>query len=176
MNEIALFRKYQKMILGQAHALSNRYGVEFDDIVSQGYLIFVKTLHTFDPKKSSFGTYLYNNLHDLNNYCKKQRRYNEHLKIVEEEMLIDQDKIRYDTFCETLIRIKENKELSDKSIAILQYVLSREWDLPDKNFSKRKVSFSMVVRHFSPMKYHISELHKSWEEIRKWWGTYYYAY
>lgn len=52
---------YKKMIYKFAHKYEN-YGLEFEDLVSEGYIVFYESLKTFDKTQGKFSTYLYWNL------------------------------------------------------------------------------------------------------------------
>ena len=48
------YEDYHKMICQKGHAINKTYHIEFDEVVAQCNLIFVKCLGTYDKRKSSF--------------------------------------------------------------------------------------------------------------------------
>ncbi len=168
------FESYKRMIWNKAHKLSKRYNLEWNDVASQGYLIFVKTLRKFDPTKASFSTYLYHNLRDLNNYCIKQQKLIG-LELDYENLLSENIYLNdIENFNKVLSKVEENKELSKESIAILKYIIERDWEKP--GMKPHKVSFSMVTNYFRNKGWGQSILNDCWEELHIWWNTCYYLY
>jgi len=57
------YKTYQKMIMKRAWIWHHKMPwMELDDLIAEGNLCFCKSLETFDPDLSQFGTYLYNSL------------------------------------------------------------------------------------------------------------------
>jgi len=56
------YGNYRKLILSRAWAWQQKTGWELEDLEAEGNMIFCKAVQTYDPSKSSFGTYLYNSL------------------------------------------------------------------------------------------------------------------
>lgn len=49
---------YKNLIYKFAHRYEN-YGLEFEDLVSEGYIVFYESLNTYDAKQGKFSTHLY---------------------------------------------------------------------------------------------------------------------
>lgn len=63
------FEDHQKQIFGIVHNFIRKFGGDFDELVAEANLMFMKAFNEFDPEKSKFSTYLhtviYNRLLDL---------------------------------------------------------------------------------------------------------------
>ena len=72
------YKKYEDMInkISHWHNKHNRTaGITFEDIKSQGNLIYCECVEKYDKHKSKFSTYLHICLYrKLNNYIKKERK------------------------------------------------------------------------------------------------------
>jgi len=56
------FEDYIRMIHKIAKAKYGQTGIEYEELVGRGTLIFYESVASFDPALASFSTYLYNNL------------------------------------------------------------------------------------------------------------------
>lgn len=54
-------KNYQKLIYKFAHKYEN-YGLEFESLVSEGYIVFYESIKTYDETKGKFSTHFYWNL------------------------------------------------------------------------------------------------------------------
>jgi len=174
MVENISFESYKRMIWKRAHKLSKKYNIEWDDIASQGSLIFVKTLKKFDPSKSSFSTYLYHSLRDLDNYCIKNQKNAEVELDYDSLISVNMYLPDIESFKKMLKKVEDNRELSKQSLEMLKYIIEREWEVPGKR--PHKVSFSMIAGYFKSKGWVASSVRDCWEELHIWWNTYYLAY
>jgi RNA polymerase sigma factor (sigma-70 family) len=71
-----LLAQHQKLIFSRAHSFHRTTGVDYDDLVSEGYLIFCMAYRKFDPARGGkFSTFLYHCLNSkLYNYVRDLRR------------------------------------------------------------------------------------------------------
>lgn len=64
---------YVNMVRKLAHYYANYYGMEYDELEGQGFLIYTLALQAHNPAKASFSTFLYTNLKGrLADFCKQQ--------------------------------------------------------------------------------------------------------
>lgn len=56
------YEDYQRLITSRALVWSKRTGWDFQELMSEGNLIYVRIIQKFDPTKSCFSTFLYNGL------------------------------------------------------------------------------------------------------------------
>ena len=70
-----VYKAYKDLVYDCTHEVSNKYNVDFDELLGYGMEIFCKAAQTFDPDyKVAFSTYLYNQLKDLQNKAKKENK------------------------------------------------------------------------------------------------------
>lgn len=163
------FEDYKPMILDFAYKYSRKYHLEQDDVISQGYLIFVEAAKKFDETRAKFSTYLWSRLFFyLSTYCSEQCYYSSK-SIFETEEEFDywlEDEIRT---CPDLDLDKEFnvKLLSDEAKQVLQYIIYRDWEVPGK--SRSKPSYGTVENEFVKRGWRKRDVFKSWNELRSWW-------
>jgi len=183
MENCILYDKCKKMIYQKAGTLARKYHMEQDELISQGNLIFVKTLNKFNPEKSSFSTYLYESLKDLRNYCETQRKHTlvgsleerNYFNNFEKSDETNEEYIEED-FCKTIIQIENQKELSEKAQKMLCYILSRDWEIFGYK-KQHKANFRMMKTHFkTSLGWGITEIKNAWKELSDWWDRNYCYY
>lgn len=181
------FIKYQPMIRKAAWKASKLWGIEYQDMEAQGYLIYTETLERYNSDKSKFSTFLYSRLRTLNDYGKRLNRINNYNQIGYVEtpnMAPDSMKdfnswmenailwfdsgepfLSYDDFVEKLeFYDSAASDLSDKAKMILDYILSS---------SEEKYSFHSVKNYFRvTYKWPTCVIKKLWSEIQEWWNTF----
>lgn len=69
-----LFNKYQNLIRKQAHKISQKWGMEYEEVEAQGFLIFVEVVKEYDSTKAAFSTFLFHQLKALDYYCLKENK------------------------------------------------------------------------------------------------------
>lgn len=76
MNQEQLFKSVEKLIYSQAWHYSKKFGVDFEDIRSEGYEIFCKAVKKFDKGKDvKFSTYLFHQLRILGDKHHQKKYY-----------------------------------------------------------------------------------------------------
>lgn len=167
-----MFEKYCKMIQKKACEVSKKTGVDYKELEAQGYYLYCEALETWDCNKSSFSTYLYYNLLQLDSYIEKDIGYSRGRKT---EYISELDKYN-------LEKTKENPELrnilelakkilSSKSYNIIKWILNRVWETE----SIHKPTISACCRYFNLTR---KEVEISWNEIKNFWnneGIYLYS-
>jgi hypothetical protein len=69
-----LLSKYRNMIRRAAWDAAKSWGLDFDDVESQGYLVFMEALELYEEGRASFSTHLFSRLRTLNDYCEREVR------------------------------------------------------------------------------------------------------
>lgn len=137
------FEDYKNMIMERAHYVSKKYGVDFDEMVSVGYEVYVNSLRTFNEEKGAkFGTYLYIQLNEVANEAKRIRKRGCSL-FSEFESDEDEDfdfsdyigSIDYNINNDELIE-KAKSELSFEAFRLFKWAISFSW----QNWDKQRVA------------------------------------
>ena len=128
MSSISL-EEYKKMIYKFAYSYSCRYHLDRSEVLSQGYLIFVEAMNSYDESRAKFSTYLWENLNNrLNKYCEME------CKNWTDTMVLDSDYpfvSGIEDFREIdseLVMENSKKMLSFEAKQILEYIINREWE------------------------------------------------
>lgn len=75
-----MFKKFERMLYSRAWFYSIAYRIDFEEVQSQAFLIFMEALERFDPLRGTdFSTFLYWRLQTLGDYCKAEKRYESQL-------------------------------------------------------------------------------------------------
>ena len=64
------FEKYVDLIRNRAWEYHKKTGVDYEELESQGFLIYCECLEKYDISKSGFSTYLYIQLNRLGDFAK----------------------------------------------------------------------------------------------------------
>ena len=164
------YKKYKNMIYKKSSILARKYGVDFEDIVSEGFYIFAKALQKYDDKKSQFSTYLWHSLKYLEDYCKKQKKYVDKNTLTEFESLILDERI----FIATMEKVETLTKLSKNAKDILNYILNLEWYSPEQE--SKNPNLSSTIKHFVAKGWGKRQTMRAWSEVKLWWDTYYYLF
>lgn len=129
-----------KEVITRFNKMKNkRKDVEFDDLLSEGYMIYSWCLQSYEEKKGSkFTTYLCMNLkgrlRDYYNHTFKEINLYEDSALKNRNPQVDDyettiKSIEYDLSEETKSIIEDGEnELSYEANEVLKYILSREWE------------------------------------------------
>lgn len=162
-----LFKKTEKLIYQRAWYYARKYGMDFEDIRSQAFLIFTEAVDRFDPSQGSFVTFLYHRLRTLNDYCKREKRIG--IRFTDFENVIDEHHI--DENEQSRAWMNERIEsLSDDAKIVISGILSGQFHTPLKPYqqkpvSKDAVSYSMVKEEG----WTYTRFNRVWIEIRNWY-------
>jgi hypothetical protein len=184
------FTQFRPMVEQAAWRFTRKYkNLEYEEIKSQAYLAFCEVMEKFDLNYFSYGncdklfsTYLYNGLRNkLRNYCYIQTQKDARVNIdyrysqfidsdiyVEGSINIPKKLYSYDTFIEAMNKIDNKLQLSDDARDILNYICSREWEVPGKKFYKRP-SKHFVTKLYRSKHWKVSRINSAWNEIAQWW-------
>ncbi len=193
-----LLAKYHDMIRGAAWDAAKRWGLDVDDIISQGYLVFMDAIERFDSGRASFSTFLYSRLRTLNDYCEREvrlkgkslpmlddycetpsvgRKVTKHLHgdglgDVFEEIGMTQSNRLYDTnfekFVGSLDYLESISHLSHDAVEILRFIFLGDWGKPGSDI---KPSLYSVQKTYREHGWSLSRTAIAWEELKDWWRT-----
>ena len=171
--ENALFEKYANLVRKRAHEYSEKFNIDYDELESQGFLIYCECLENYDVSKANFCTYLYIQLTRLGDYVKTYLRqqgvliqdyYSNELDFnyendYEEMLLAPNNPIQLNEF------LQEAKEsLSEAAYELIVWILDRSWE----GRYKRKPTPSIAAKYFNSPK---QAMEKLWEECRSFWNS-----
>lgn len=159
-----MWEKYKNMVYNASHIASQKYGIEYEEAEAQAKYLFCKALDKWEKEKSSFSTYLFMTLRDLNKYC-----YKNNLPKGFFQKDIDFDLLSSD-ITERFIRVLEfydsvSTELSEEAQNILGFILSYG--------GKRKPTIHGAYRYFHGIyNWSRGKVLKFWKEVEIWWLSY----
>jgi len=161
------FDDYVLMVRSRAGDFSRWYRINYEEMESEGFLIFCKAIKEFNPARASFSTYLYRRLSgQLKDYCMSVRK-----------KARKADKIFQTTICvqETFERSFDEIPLSESfmdyardylspaSYRILEWLVGMEWVCAGSN---RKPTPAQVAKVF---KVRTDVVREFWEELDVFW-------
>lgn len=179
MEKTTLFDKYANLIRKRAHEYSTKYGIDYDEMESQGFLIYCECLEKYDISKAKFCTYLYIQLNRLGDYAKTYNRQRgvliqDHYSNPNEEKEKDYEQELQARDMLPVVKdflLEAKQTLSRNAYLLLEWMIGREWE--GKN--KRTPSVAMAVKRFNVSK---QAIERAWEEIGTFWngqGSAFYA-
>jgi hypothetical protein len=122
------FDDYIDLIRNRVHYYSAKWGVPYDELESQGFLIYVEALSRWRPETASFSTFLWWRLNTLKDYCKTYRRQTQSGELSEEmESLMPAR--------QSFLGIEGILKAAAESISfdaqqLLGWILKRRWEKP----------------------------------------------
>ena len=170
------YKTYKNLIRKQAWEVAKQYHYDFDELLSEGNLIYVEAQKRYNKNKSKFSTYLTADLnYRLVIYIKKHKKESISINDYLEEDKLDVNKIK---------TIMENKIYSeDKIISIMEFYDTAINELSNNareilyciisSDSGRKPAYRSVLKYYH---YYLGwkrkQIEAAWNEIRKWWTNY----
>ena len=122
------FDEYVNIIRKRAHYFSDKYHFDYDECEAEGFLIYVNSLESFDPSKSSFSTHLYIQLNRIADYIDQyNRKGTDELDEITERRIVS--KYGNDKRSEFLLLARE--KLSPEAFKLIEYLLSFKWSKPN---------------------------------------------
>lgn len=149
------FEQYVNLIRKSAHFYANKYGIDYDEVESQGFLIYCQCLETYEVSQSKFSTHLSWELKRLNDFCKTYLRQ-QGLFMEDEFKSYCNDK--NESVYERIPARSENtslseilqiafKQLSKEAYSIFEWILGRTWETKGK--LKPSITLAMSTFHLS---------------------------
>lgn len=164
-----MFDKYVRLIRNTAGDYARLYKLPYEDVEAQAFLIYCETLEKYDVSRGvQFITYLYLRLKSLGDYCKSEIRKNTAESVSIYDMEVDErtENLQVKDFLAIA-----SKMLSIEAYAVLQWLVSFEWNDDNKVYScKPTVARVMKKFHYSRQK-----SIRLWNEIKMFWNSDGYA-
>jgi hypothetical protein len=158
-----MLKRYHKMIYKVAWITAKRWGMDFDDVQAQGHLVFMDAIGRFENGKGAkFGTYLFNRLKTLDDYCERERKY--HGRAV--KMLIEDLKNNPQRFYKPMDVMEHSQTLSPDAQEVLRYILGATWEKPGSNKIPSQYS---ILKEFRERDWAYQRIKDAWEELRLWY-------
>ena len=168
-----LFEKYTKIIYKRAHEFSKAYNIPYEEMQSQGYLIYCECLKNYEVGKASFSTYLYIQLGRLRDFAKtycRQQGYliQDYYKDYYGENEDYEQKIPAFTITSTTKELLEDArtEMSYNAFLLLKWIVSYQWS----EEGKKKPTISQAVCYFNLSR---KTVENAWNEIKNFWNLRY---
>lgn len=153
------FEKYQKLIQKQAWKYAKKWKIEYEEMEAEGYAIYCKALHSWDPTKASFITHLYFELMNLNTFG-REMWMQEHICDNEKLPTSSEDVHHNPDWLEEF-----KKELSEPAYDLLVWILSYEWWGKMKR-NRKLPTLPQSARYFNSTEF---KMKKYWNEIKQVW-------
>ena len=167
------FKQYEKMVNSAAWKVVNKYGIPFEDCLSESYLIYAEAVQKYDKQLASFSTFLYTMLQSrLISFAKKTIRYNYKWF---NEYKQDYDSISYipggEKYLEKVIEslyIADSAitELSEDALYILEFVLEMD------NIGEPVFKSSIKDAFLLGFNWANGRFVKAIKELQIWWRGY----
>ena len=171
--EKTLFEKYANLVRKRAHEYSEKFNVDYDELESQGFLIYCECLETYDVSKSNFCTYLYIQLNRLGDYVKTYLRQQ---GVLIQDYYSNKADFDIENNYEEMLPARENsvqlndflreakQALSEEAYNVIAWIIGRSWE----GRYKRKPTATIAAKHFNSPK---QAMEKLWEECRSFWNS-----
>lgn len=163
------FEKYVNLIRNISWKVAKKYGVEYEEVEAQGFLIYCEILNSYDISKAGFSTYLYIQLNgNLEYFAKKQKKVccfengtvlNENYEV--DNFLISCESREYDLNNNDLV-VKACETLDADSFKVFEFLISFKW----LAFNRCKPTVSDVMREFKLSRESAKVL---WNNCRDFW-------
>ena len=161
------FEKYVNLIRKRAHFYSKKYKIDYQELESQGFEIYVYALNNFDISKSTFSTHLYIELNRLDDYCQSYKRIANDIQFaIDTEGRNQEDNIQSKAETIEMNQLLEDakNKLSDKGYKLFNWILSWEWD---KKYIT-KPTINIACKHFEKPR---RQMEKIWNECKNYWNN-----
>jgi RNA polymerase sigma factor (sigma-70 family) len=159
-----MFRKYMNLIRKYAWKFVKRcrlQTVDFEELLSNGYLIFLRVLENYDETKGAFSTYLYANLLGMIELWYRENKDVIHFKY-DDDLLLRCRSTSFEEFSRTLeFYDAVATELSADAQVVLQYILQS----PEKKHSEN----SLLDYFHKQLKWPVKRVLLTLSELRRWW-------
>jgi len=161
-----MYEKYKKMVYKQALKVAQTYYLQnlelsFQELCSDGFLIFFEVLDRYDETKGSFSTFLGWSLKGIADLHFRENKDVVHFDYGD-ATLIEENTSLFDTFLKTLEFYDcLNTELSEEAQKVLDYIISN----PDKRHTQNS------IRNYFRAEYSwaIKKVEAAFAELQGWW-------
>lgn len=165
------FEQYVNLIRKSAHFYANKWNIDYEEVESQGFLIYCQCLENYDVTQSKFSTHLSWELKRLNDFCKTYLRQRGNLiedyfaQPTENDLSVVDIIPAYDENPTLTDLLKEAvKNLSHEAYLMFEWILGRTWETKGK--LKPSITLAMNTFHYTR-----EQTTKFWNEI----GNFYHS-
>jgi len=185
-NKKIKFEDYVNMVRKRAWYYSRIYKMDYDEVESQGFLIYCMSLKTYESKKASFSTFLYRNLSGrLRDYCQqiKDKTWQDmhlcdsYIPEIKNNVNINEE-IDFDIFKARETITEEEFILYAKCILTSRAYYVLRFLLKDQLIEFHSKSKPSLVKISKKLNIELDELVLIWKELKDFWnykGAAFYA-
>jgi len=159
-------RKCEGMIIHKALSVARTYGLDYEELISDAYVLFIEAMLKYDEERGKFSTFLWHKLRGLADLHYRENK--DIIRVEYREVMHDLSSSVPGIFGSFLKRIELQScvetELSEDAQEVLGYVL----DLPDQ----RHTVNSLVMRFRRDRGWSVKRAEMTMKEIRDWWRNY----
>jgi hypothetical protein len=166
------------MIWNRVNWYARKHGITNDevknDIKIEADILFCRAVETFNPSRGSFSTHLYTRLTGHLPKAMTTKRHMSALSIIQATELLGDSKIPYDelfvmTNETSTILIEANKELTETTCALLEYIIKIARD----GIGKVIPPYSKTIKKAFEQDFGIFqwEIQTSWKELSQWFRS-----
>ena len=158
------FDKWVNMCRSAAWNYAKKYGIEYDDLEAQAFMVYVDAIPRWQPKKATFSTFLTWRLKTLGDYCRQMKKQREY---VEFDSILEQTTAGA-VFTPGIIDLLKAaaESISSDAVEVLAWILYRRWE----GRRSCKPSFTTARRVFKyEREWDIERTEGAWNEIKDFW-------
>ena len=166
LNSTETFSKYRSLIKRLVWKVSQRCGIDYDELCSDGYYIFLEALLHYDEKLGAFSTFLW---HRLKSLADVYYRSNKDLLRIQycdfDELDCLESPMIHEAFVQRLeLYDSIRSDLSEDAHMILSYIFANQ----DKRHTKN------TIKNYFRKNFHwsVKQVETSFQEIKMWWVQY----
>lgn len=147
------FEQYVNLIRKSAHFYANKYSIDYEEVESQGFLIYCQCLKDYDASQSKFSTHLSWELKRLNDFCKTYLRQqgcliDDYFNVNDPQLNpVDILPARYENITLPEILQYSVSYLSAEAYKLLAWILGRTWE--QKGRLKPSITLAMNTFHYT---------------------------
>jgi hypothetical protein len=167
------FVKYVGTIKSRAKYFAKCYQLEYEDVLSQGYVIYQITLQRYIENQAAFNTFLYKSLSIyLRDYCMKAKRLRDREICVDDEKLLflidsnpDASSFSKRAYSLTIEGIKQYAKdlLTPDAYDLFTWALQCKYENNKSFISDAKLFYCGVY------KWDLNRFYIAWNEIKYFW-------
>lgn len=182
MDSQTLLHENHDMLKSAAWNCFKKYGVTYEENLSQAYLIFMESIERYDETRGAkFSSFLFSRLRTLEDFCAKENRYinravpifnsfdtfsddgDVHLTLSgESEVLMDPF---WTKFCQFVELTESISDLSADASEVYSVLVNREWTQPGNNNQPNLTKITHVMKDRN---WRSCRTHKAWKELQTW--------
>lgn len=163
------FEKYVKLLQKKSWDYAKKYGIEYEEMLAQAYLIYCECLEKYIPGKASFTTYLYIQLNRLGDFARTYNRQKglllqDHFQPISNE----DENLEVEVESPMPLMSKEQflsiagEKLSSIACCVLAWIVNYEW----VGTRRRVPTVEIASRSFGIDKERMNAI---WNEIGTYW-------